>query len=258
VTRDESLPSFELLSRHRRTILIVVLVGLGVFLVLNGMRSFRALQQVFDGSAPDAGGRHWLLRWLDAYGLPLVLGAMVVSAAGVPLPSNLLLLAMGAAAAEGRQSAVVVFGVALAGLVAGDHLGYLIGWWGGRWLVRRIAHLVGSDEQLARARDAVQRRGWTAVFLTRWLVSALGSPCNWVCGSVGFPLRRFFVADVLGETIYVGIYLSLGMAFSEQVDDIARMGGTAGLWLAGVLLFGVLAWRLLRTPPGHAAAGPGS
>jgi membrane-associated protein len=240
------LPLPGLLSRHRRVVLLVGLLLLGVVLFFAGKRSLHGLRQLFDGPAPPAGDRHWLLRWLDSYGLPLVFGVMVVAAAGIPLPANLLLLAMGAAAAEGKQSAWVVFGVALAGLVLGDHLGYLVGDWGGRWLVGRLAGLLGAEEQLPRARETLQERGWMAVFLTRWLLLPLGSPCNWVCGSMGYPLRRFFVADVLGEGLYVAIFLLLGMAFSEQIDRVARVAGTAGYGLAGLVLVALVAWRFVR------------
>lgn len=235
-----------LLTRHRRAILLGLLVLLLAVLVLTGAQAVRAVQPLLGGSAAPTGDGHWILRWLETRGLPLVLGLMVVAAAGAPLPINLLLLAMGAAAAEGRQSLALAFGLALAALVVGDHLGYLIGWWGGRWLVRRIAHLVGSDEQLPRAAKTVQEHGWRAVFLTRWLLLPLGAPLNWVCGSLGYPLRRFFSADVLGEAIYVAIFLALGMAFSDQVESIARVVGAVGIWLVGLLLAAFVAWQLFH------------
>lgn len=73
-----------------------------------------------------------------------------------------------------------------------------------------------------------------------------GPPLNWVCGSLGYPLRRFFTADVLGEAIYVAIFLALGMAFSGQIESIARVVGAVGLWLAGLLLAAFVAWRLFH------------
>lgn len=222
--------------------MVLVVALAGAALLAWGMGWLREPPQL---PHPSGGGRqHWILRWLDRYGLPLVFGVMVVAAAGIPLPANLLLLAMGASAAEGQQSPWVVSAVALSGLVLGDHLGYLVGGWGGRWLVRRMAGFLGADEQLPRARKTVQERGWMAVFLTRWLLLPLGSPCNWVCGSMGYPLRRFFSADVLGEAIYVAIFLLLGMAFSDQVDIVARWVGRVGYGLVGVLLAGFLVWRL--------------
>ena len=244
------------LTRHKRAILIGLLVLLVAALVLTGAQALRAVQPLLDGSAPASRGEHWILRWLETRGLPVVLGLMVVAAAGVPLPVNLLLLAMGAAAAEGEMSLAVAFGLALAALVAGDLAGYGIGWWGGRWLVRKMAHLTGSDEQLPRARKTVEEHGWMAVFLTRWLFLPLGSPCNWVCGSVGYPLRRFVVADVLGEALYVAAFLALGWAFSEQIESIARVVGTVGLWLVGLVLALFVAWRLFQGRHGDGEPSP--
>jgi membrane protein DedA with SNARE-associated domain len=98
------------------------------------------------------------------------------------------------------------------------------------------------------------------VFLSRWLLLPLGSPCNWLCGSLGYPLRKFFVADVLGEALYVGLCVFLGVTFSEQIEGVAGLIGKTGAWLVGLALAALLVWRLfikptmspLATAPTHA------
>lgn len=243
-TQDGFLRFPEVLWRHRRTLAWAGLLVVSLGLVLVALRSSPSVLQSVGQAVPSRGSQHWILRWLDSYGLPLAFGAILIGGTGVPVPANLLVLALGASAAEGRQSAAWVFFVVFIALVVGDVLGYFVGSWGGRLLIRRMAHFLGWDEQVPRAREAVQRRGWIAVFLTRWLLSPLCIPCNWVCGSMGYPLQRFIVAGALGEGLFVGIYLLLGMAFSEQIERIAELVGSAGLWLVGIAVAGFLIWRV--------------
>jgi membrane protein DedA with SNARE-associated domain len=234
-----------------------MLILILIWLLLFGQQLYQAGAQLLTAPPPPANGESWFLHALDVYGLPLLFGVIVIAAAGIPFPVSWLLLAMGASTVQGEQSIPLLVGVALAAAVLGDHLGYLIGWGGGRWLIRRIARFLKSEEQIRRAQETVRRRGWMAVFLSRWLVLPLGSPCNWICGSLGYPLRRFFVADLLGELLYVGLCVALGVLFSEQIEAVAGLISKAGMWTVGLIVALLLAWQLLRKAnPSAATAQP--
>jgi membrane protein DedA with SNARE-associated domain len=249
-----------ILHRRRRTVILTMLILTIIWLLIFGGQLYQAARQLFDEPVASTGEQPWFLEAIDNYGLPLVFGMVTVAAAGVPLPVSWLLLAVGASAAQGNYSIAAVVGTGFAAAVIGDHLGYLIGWSGGRWLVRRMARMLSIEEQLPKAQDALRRRGWVAVFLSRWLLLPLGSPCNWLCGSLGYPLRKFFVADVLGEALYVGLCVFLGVTFSEQIEGVAGLIGKTGAWLVGLALAALLVWRLfikptmspLATAPTHA------
>jgi membrane protein DedA with SNARE-associated domain len=233
------------LKPRQRTITITMFILILIWLLLFGRQLYQAGLQLFDTPVPATPGEPWLLQALDVYGLPLLFGLVMIAAAGIPFPISWLLLALGGAAAQGELSIAWLVTVAVVAAVLGDHLGYLIGWIGGRWFVRRIARLLKREEQIRRAQDTVRRRGWMAVFLSRWLVLPLGSPCNWICGSLGYPLRRFFVADVLGELLYVGLCVVLGVMFHEQIEGIAGLMSRAGVWMVGLVVALLLGARLL-------------
>ncbi len=238
-----------LLKRRQRTVILTLLILTIIWLILFGAQVVDGVRALLDEPQP-ASNESWLRQALEDYGLPLVFVAVLIAAAGVPLPVSWLLLAVGAAAGQGEYPIYWVIWIALTAAVLGDHLGYFVGWAGGRWLVHRIARLFKSEDRLAAARDRLRRRGWLAIFLTRWLVVPLGGPINWLCGSLHYPLARFFTADVLGEGLYVAICIFLGVIFSDQIEGIARLLGNVGLWLVGLLLAGLLIWRLIRRATG--------
>ncbi len=98
--------------------------------------------------------------------------------------------------------------------------------------------LFGSEAVLERASGAMQRWGWMAVFLSRWLLTPLGTPCNWTCGMTGYSLRSSFLADVLGEAVYTGLLVTLGFIFSDQLEYIGELLSAIGPWLMGVFIIG--------------------
>lgn len=154
------------------------------------------------------------------YGAWVVFAVTFLSCLAVPFPASLVMLAAGAFVASGDLSGGAVVAGALAGAVLGDQLGYLAGRVGGRWLIARLARRPRMAAWLAQAEARMgARAGWT-VFLSRWLVSALGPYVNLAAGAARIGWRRFTVASVLGETVWVGLYVGLGFAFAARIDAI--------------------------------------
>jgi membrane protein DedA with SNARE-associated domain len=190
---------------------------------------------------------NFLLSSLVVYGLPLIFGIVLVSSVGVPLPATLVVLTAGALVQQELLSlSWVVIGCLIAA-VLGDHLGYGIGRWGGRPLIGRLAHLIGGQTGMQRAVGATQRWGWWTVFFSRWLLTPLGAPCNWTCGMTDYPLYGFFLAVVLGETIYVAMLVYVGFVFGDQLEYVSALITSIGPWLMGVVLLTSAAWWLLKS-----------
>lgn len=188
-----------------------------------------------------------LLSSLVVYGLPLVFGIVFVASIGVPLPATLVLLTAGALVQQELLSMPWVLVACLLATILGDHLGYLIGWWGGRPLIQRLARLIKSEAGIQRSLESTQQWGWWAIFFSRWLLTPLGTPCNWACGIIEYPLHHFFIADVLGEIIYVGLLIYLGNIFADQLEYVGELIGSLGPWFLGVIVI-VIGLHLLLKP----------
>jgi membrane protein DedA with SNARE-associated domain len=88
------------------------------------------------------------------------------------------------------------------------------------------------------------------VFLTRWLLSALGPAVNLVSGTAGYPWMHFLFWDVLGEFLGVALYISLGRTFSDRVIELDALLGDLSWTLLAAVAALVLGWKLfsyLRT-----------
>lgn len=192
----------------------------------------------------------WILSQLPLYGPWLVGITTFLSCLALPVPSSLMMIAAGAFVASGDLALVPVAGAAFGGAVLGDQLGY--------WIGRKAAHLLpdpGSKRAalVTAALENLAKNGAVAVFLSRWLFSALGPWVNLAAGASGYCHRRFTLADVLGETVWVAVYVGLGLAFGANLQAAADLAGNAlGLLAAGAVALGLGAWLL------RALARPGT
>jgi membrane-associated protein len=140
----------------------------------------------------------------------------------------------------------------LAGAGTGDQAGYWLGARGGS-LTERLTRKPATAEAIERGRELARHWGGPGVFFTRWLVSPLGPPLNLVGGLIGMGWLKFTLFEVAGEVVWVGIYVSLGFAFSRSIMQIADFAGTLAQLMAAAAVTIALALRvrtvLRRTRP---------
>lgn len=188
-----------------------------------------------------------LLAALLVYGLPVLFGVIVVVSTGVPfIPISLMLVAAGSFAAQGSMKLWQVMVVASIGAVTGDHIGYGLSRWGGRGLILKLSRKLGGETKIKRAEALAKRWGGMGIFLSRWLVTALGPWLNVTSGIARYPWRHFFFWDVLGEVLWVVLYVMLGYFFSDRVQYIAETLGNLGWAIIFFIVAAILGWKVLR------------
>jgi membrane protein DedA with SNARE-associated domain len=176
------------------------------------------------------------------FGLTLFLGAL-----GLPLPGSLMVIAVGSFSQQGYFSALPMALVGLIGAVLGDALSFGMGNYGKAWIEKKI----GGSAAWVNAQESFQKQAWLAVFLTRFLITALAVPTNLIAGGSGFKFRRFILYDALGEALWIILYGGLGYAFGSQweivSDFISNFGGLVlGLVILAVGVRQVWNWQFGR------------
>ncbi|MDZ7641532.1 MAG: DedA family protein [Desulfurivibrio sp.] len=175
------------------------------------------------------------------WGPVLIFASAFLSCLAVPIPTSLMMLAGGAFVASDDLALWHVVVAALTGAILGDQTGYLIGRRGGAPLVTRIARSPKRRAALARARTLVDRWGGPGVFFSTWLFAPLGPWVNFIAGTTALSWRRFSIWDVLGETIWVSVYVTLGVVFASRIEAVADLLGNAVGLLVGLAVAGVMA-----------------
>jgi membrane-associated protein len=188
----------------------------------------------------------YLLGTLGIYGLPVLFGALLIGCIGVPMPASLLLLAAGSFVEQGEMSLWPVLALSAAGAIVGDNIGYALGRWGGRRVSGPLARLVGGEERLKAAEHWLKRREGAAIFFSRWLLTPLGPMLNLTAGLTNYSWPRFFLYDVIGEALWVALYVLMGKFFSDHVQEMGELLGDFVWMIVGLLLAVVLGWKLLQ------------
>ncbi|GGD34294.1 DedA family protein [Sinisalibacter lacisalsi] len=192
-----------------------------------------------------------------AYGPWAIFASAFLSCLALPIPTSLMMLTGGAFIAAGDLDPWGVVAGAYAGAVVGDQAGFLIGRFGGRRVLDRLARVPARATVLARARKVVDRHGGLGVFFSTWLVAPLGPWVNLIAGATGLRWARFTIWDILGEMVWVSAYVGLGYGFAAQVSNIADLLGNAvGLLVALVVAGAMALWigAVLRAQAAKASA----
>lgn len=187
----------------------------------------------------------YLLGALGVYGLPLLFVALLVGSAGVPLPASFLLLAAGSFVAQDELGLWSVLGLASAGAIIGDNVGYAVGRWGGRRMLTWVGKLFAKD-RLDNAESWLKRWGGFGIFFSRWLVTPLGPIVNITSGLTRYSWPRFLFFCVTGEALWVLLYVLLGKLFSGQVQVMSEFFGDFTWVIVGLLVALVLGWSLFK------------
>lgn len=177
------------------------------------------------------------------YGVYVIFASSFLSCLALPIPTSLMMLTGGAFVASGDLTFMSVGFAAYVGAILGDQTGYLIGRTGGSALVDRLARAPSRAAALERAKALVERRGGMGVFLSTWAVAPLGPWVNFIAGATGLSWVRFTVWDILGESVWVTLYVGLGYVFMDKVTTVADiMGNFVGLLVAAVIAGGAGLW----------------
>jgi membrane protein DedA with SNARE-associated domain len=251
------------IMHHPRTTLHSVLAGL---LLLAGLGPLAAAEPAPPGdvapAAPPVAAaaavplgqritadvRHEIARvqpLLDRYGYAAVGLAVAVEGFGIPAPGQTLLMA---AAADAAAHARIRIGwLLLVGFLAaalGNTLGYLIGRWGGRALLRRLRV---NDRHLQRVEAGFARWGGWLIVMARFFDGP--RQLNGIAaGILEMPWLRFTLFNLLGAALWVGFW-GIGIYFlDEHLAAIAALVHRLNPWvlaatLTVVLAFSLLAWR---------------
>ncbi len=144
---------------------------------------------------------------------------LFLAAAGLPLPTSLVLLLAGAAGHRDVDLRLMV-PLAAASALAGDALLFFGGRYTGWWLLAGMCRLSMNPEGCIFSSSAYfYRRGAKTLLFSKWIpgLSSMAAP---LAGSLNMRFWRFFGLDSAGIILYVGLWISIGYIFTGYLRTI--------------------------------------
>lgn len=184
-----------------------------------------------------------VLGLLEQYGPWILFTLAFLSCLTLPAPSSLGMLTAGGLSATGDMVLADVFIASYIGGVFGDQAGYFLGLKCRPWVMRYCDKRPKMKVFLDRATQFIQDRGGFGIFLSRWLISPLGPHVNIAAGVVAMPWVVFTIGTVIGDVIWVGMYVGLGYVFFANISSIADLVG----WIVGGATLIFIAYWIIRS-----------
>jgi membrane-associated protein len=176
----------------------------------------------------------------------IVLGFVFAECAfiiGLFLPGDSLLFVAGVVLAQ-QDHEWHAWGLSLAAMataIVGNMLGYYIGHRTGHAIVTRRGGRVLNYENLSRAREFLDRRGFWAIVLARW-IPWIRTLAPMIAGAARMDSRKFLAATSIGGLAWVPTLILLGYYGAELIAGMP--------WLKTMALVGGIAFFVIGTAYG--------
>ncbi len=165
---------------------------------------------------------------------------------GAFMPGEVIVVAAGFTAASGELELSKVILIATGGAFIGSNISYLMGRWGGRALIERIAKRLRMDgDRLDAADRYFSNHGPITVFVGRYM-SGIKAFIPALAGAHHMPFGRFLVFSSLGIITWTIAASLLGFYFGQNWGALMRVFKAVGWLIPAVILLGALALVYFR------------
>ena len=171
---------------------------------------------------------------------------LLLENAGVPVPGETVLLLAGFLTFSQHSLHLPwVIAVGVAAATCGDNAGYLIGYHGGRPLLKRYREFFHISESLiAQGEDLFDKHGAVTVFFARFVfgMRIITGP---LAGVLRMHWQKFALFNFLGAATWVTVVAGAGYLFGRQWESLVRWVGDADILFAVILALIIVAviWR---------------
>jgi len=184
--------------------------------------------------------------FLIRHGYAVLFGWVLLEQMGLPIPAAPLLIAAGALARAGKMNLTFALALALIAVILADLFWYSLGRYRGGRILKLLCRIsLEPDSCVRRTENLFVRHGVHSLLVAKF-VPGLNTAAPSLAGIFRMPVRRFMIFDSLGALLWVGSVTSLGLIFSDQLEQIAlHWSGWLVAVLAGSLAAYVL-WKFIQ------------
>jgi len=159
------------------------------------------------------------------------------------LPGDSLLFAVGALAAQSLLDWKIILPLLLVAAIIGDSVNYAIGKWFGPKVFHYESSRFFKKDYLLKARAFYEKYGGRAIILARF-VPIVRTFAPFVAGIGSMNYAKFFLYNVTGAVVWVGLFLGAGYFFGALPFVQKNMK----VVILGIIIVSVLpiAWEFFK------------
>jgi membrane protein DedA with SNARE-associated domain len=180
------------------------------------------------------------------HGYALTFALLFAEAIGLPFPAAIALVAAGAAVASHTLQAPLVLAAALAALLLGDSIQFLLGKYMGWALLGFLCRLsINPETCILRSAESFYKRGKITLVVAKFIpgVNTMAAP---LAGSMKMHFGQFIRLDFAGAALYTLTYAAVGYLARDFLAAILRGFHAAGQAMEAVVVAALLAYAIYR------------
>lgn len=192
-----------------------------------------------------------LIEILIRHGYVVLFMGVMGEQLGLPLPAGLLLFAGGALAGTGQLSLILAFILSATACFLSDNFWYQIGHRRGSSVLPFLCRIsLNPDSCVRRTQNIFSRYGAKSLLVVKFFpgVNTIAAPLS---GIMHMRLRRFLVFDILGAFIWVGTFMGIGYALSDQIQEAAAKASRIGALLWVIIVGSLLVYITWKAAQRH-------
>jgi membrane protein DedA with SNARE-associated domain len=155
--------------------------------------------------------------YIKRYGYWAATGAVLLEGVGIPTPGQTLLMAGALEAADQRMNLALLLSLVTAGAVLGNSIGYAIGRWAGRVVLKKLNV---NPQRQERVETLFEKYGGLIVLLGRF-VDGLRQLNGIVSGMMKMPWGVFTAYNVAGAILWTGAWGVTTYYLGRRIHAIA-------------------------------------
>ncbi|MFB6356553.1 MAG: DedA family protein [bacterium] len=191
----------------------------------------------------------WFLPYVVQFRYGAVYFALTIAGLGVPLPEEATIIVSGFMVATGEMEMGYTLLVCYLGVLSGDVITYLMGRYGGRWVLgTRVFRWLISRKRLAQAQYYYRQYGPRSLLAARQ-VPGIRFPTFFTAGMLKVSFWRFMLYDSFAALVSMPVVFFIAYTFGPRitkavkvVSNLADVTGLVVLMLTSVV-FGIVYWR---------------
>jgi membrane-associated protein len=197
-----------------------------------------------------------LIEWGGTLAVCIIVFVETGMFVGFLLPGDSLLVTAGVFAGAGQLKLSTLLTLVALCAIAGDQVGYFIGWRAGPSLFRREDSRFFKKRYLQRAHAFYDRYGTKTIILARF-VPIIRTFCPPVAGAAGMNYARYLLYDIVGGFLWVWSMILLGYTLGRTVPNIDKRIHyvIAAVIIASLMPAAYGAWKSRRQKTTHPVKG---
>lgn len=187
--------------------------------------------------------------WVEHLGPPILFLLVLLQQAGVPYPITPILIVAGAVSVHGHLHAPAVIAIAASAAILADVGWYTAGYRLGGRALKALCMLSLSPDSCVSETERWFGRFGTRVLVVAKFVPGLGLVSTAMAGVVRAGLNGFFLYDAVGNLLWAGVAVGVGILFHDAVGDVLNTLAEFGYWgvaLVVAAVVGFVAVKLLK------------